>query len=316
VTQRKNQLIIIGQRRSGTTSLYRVLDRHADIWMHPKADFNYFIDRELSTRHPFPGKLDQAAWDNYSSVEDYYGQFKSGAAYRYQGHKGADLLYMTESHQRIFRYAPDAKMIVILRNPIKRAWSQYWNEVGKGREKISFSDAIRQEKRRINQNDYERCHFSYVDRGLYMKSLQQLFKVFKREQVHIVILEKMFTNQKEELAKVFRFLQLDYSDNDCMVPRSTNKNWSYVENRFCMTFVGSLLYQCYRPLAKWLISIYTKEKEHRRLLLRSLLKYFVISVDSIKMSVEDRNYLSSYYSQSIDELSDFLGDNLDEWKLP
>ena len=283
--------------------------------MHPKVDLNYFIARELSSRQYFSGKLDPAAWEKYSSVDDYYGQFTPGAAHIYQGHKGADLLYMTESHRRIYRYAPDAKMLVILRDPVKRAWSQYWNEMGKGRENLSFSEAIRQEKNRINQSDYARCHFSYVDRGLYLKSFQQLFEVFKWEQVHIVILEKLFTHQKEELANVFRFLQLDFSDSDCMLPRSINKNWSYIEKDFCKRFPWLLVYKSYRSIVKRLISMYTKEREHRRLLLRSSLKWFAIPIDTIRMSTEDSDYLSGYYSESVAELRDFLGDNLDEWQI-
>ncbi|HFC04224.1 MAG TPA: hypothetical protein ENJ55_00845, partial [Rhizobiales bacterium] len=151
---RSPNFIIAGERRCGTTTLANTLSRHSDIFVHPKPDGGYFIDDSVGKKASATGQ----AWASSHSLEDYQAWFLSAGAGSESalGEKSADYLFWHKSHPRMANFVPDAKLIVILRHPIDRAWSHYWNEVAKGRETLGFEEAIAAEAGRLEGSDYER----------------------------------------------------------------------------------------------------------------------------------------------------------------
>src|SRR5262249_18546299 len=121
--------------------------------------------------------------------------------------------YMFYSHvpQRIAGFLPSAKLIVLLRDPVARAYSHFRHMVQRGREKLSFADALDQETARLAEGpsaiSYDR--FSYLLRGHYKAQLENLFKHFPREQVLILKSEELFSKTQSIYDEVVSFLKLD-----------------------------------------------------------------------------------------------------------
>ena len=127
--------ILGGAQKSGTTSLHHLLSQHPAIQMP--------MGREQET-HFFD--LD----DHYSQGLDWLaGRLPPGAGTTHIGLTCPIYLYLDYVPQRIRQYFPNVKFLFILRDPVNRAYSSYWHERKKGREKLSFEHALQQESDRI-----------------------------------------------------------------------------------------------------------------------------------------------------------------------
>jgi len=225
--------LIVGERRSGTTTLARWIEAHPEIYLHPKMDMAFFWDRELvGAKEWIDGKVDYDKWYIEHSKEDYEANFPQETQYKAIGEKSADYLFWEPCHERIQTYYPDIKLVLTLRNPIERAWSMYWNEVGKGRETLTFEEAISQEEERIQKSDYAKAHLSYVSRGNYANSIKNLLKHFKKENLHIIVLEHSIANPEKALRSLYDFLGVDSAKGYDNVQKKFNKNWTLVQKEF------------------------------------------------------------------------------------
>lgn len=118
---------------------------------------------------------------------------------------------------------PDAKLIVLLRDPVERAFSHYRHQLRSGREKYSFADALEIEQQRIG-GELERLtedpsyfsfnfmHYSYLERGLYSQQIERWFEAFERDRFLFLKFEDFFQDPGRELKSVFEFLGLQCTD--------------------------------------------------------------------------------------------------------
>src|SRR3981081_1372226 len=99
-------------------------------------------------------------------------------------------VYHEPAAERIWKYNPKIKLLILLRNPVDRAFAHWNMQRFKDREPLDFLDALKDEPRRIAQPlTIESRRFAYVDRGFYSGQLDRVFKFFPREQVRIVNFE-------------------------------------------------------------------------------------------------------------------------------
>uniref|UniRef100_A0A7V5XHU1 Sulfotransferase domain-containing protein n=1 Tax=Thermodesulfobacterium geofontis TaxID=1295609 RepID=A0A7V5XHU1_9BACT len=101
--------------------------------------------------------------------------------------------------------ADNLKFIVILKNPVDRAYSHYWMEYKRNKETLKFEYAI------INELIYERRYpqhrvFSYIDRGFYSEQILNWFKFFRREQFKFIIFEEFIAEQNKIMNEILKFL--------------------------------------------------------------------------------------------------------------
>ncbi|PYI59675.1 MAG: sulfotransferase [Verrucomicrobia bacterium] len=116
-------------------------------------------------------------------------------------------IYYEPAAERIWKYNPQIKLLMILRNPVERAFAHWNMQRFRGREPLDFFDAVREEQSRISgAPPTEARRFAYVDRGFYGQQLERFFKFFPREQMKIVKFEEFKNNQRETLASIFSFL--------------------------------------------------------------------------------------------------------------
>jgi hypothetical protein len=222
-------VVIAGERRSGTTSLAKWLEVHPDVYLHPRLDMAYFVDDPLVGRRQWlDGEVDRDAWEQTHSVDHYCSLFVAGEGKTAIGEKSADYLFWQPAHERLARFLPEAKFIIILRDPVQRAWSHYWNEVGKGRETLSFVDALRAERARCRGSAYARDHLSYRTRGYYDVSLKRFYQCVARDRVHVVVLEECLANPVKSLADVFAFMGVDPQLGLQRAGQQFNENWTTI----------------------------------------------------------------------------------------
>ncbi len=100
---------------------------------------------------------------------------------------------MVGVEERVKQECPDSKFIVLLRNPIKRAWSHYWHEVLNNKsENLPFMEAI-QRSGPCYCNVY---FYSYLRRGHYAEHLERWFSLFPREQFKVYIMEEFYSDTR------------------------------------------------------------------------------------------------------------------------
>ncbi len=203
--------LIIGAARSGTTSLYEYLIQHPSIIKGIGKEV-YFFDKEFQKgvnwyKSFFPTKFTKSRLENKLQTSC----LTCEATPRY--------LYHPSSPKRVFEIIPHIKLIVLLRNPIDRAYSHYQMEVSSGNEELSFENAIDQEKNRIsydmqkmeNDENFYSVNFyrkSYLTRGIYVNQIKRWFKYFPREQFLILKSEDLYSDPSKTYSKVLDFLAL------------------------------------------------------------------------------------------------------------
>ncbi len=312
----KPNFIIAGERRSGTTSLANYFKSHPEIYLHSRIDMAYFVDPQTKgLKDTVKGKIDSDLWEKKFSSEDYISLFKDAKNEIAVGEKSADYFFWKESHHRIKKTVPDVKIILSLRNPVERCWSHYLNELGKGRETLSFKEALRKEKERIEFSDYARNHLSYLKRGFYDETLEFLYETFDREQIHVVILEELIKRPEIELEKVYNFVGVNPKLGVKFKGGKINKNWTtfqyeWVKNNSILSAIELFVTKLQRKILSKIIKQNYKRKQWS-LKIESLYRK---TKDDINISVEEKNFLSKIYEDHIDNLERILNRDLSIWK--
>ncbi|MEN0049324.1 MAG: sulfotransferase [Bacteroidota bacterium] len=308
--------IIIGERRSGTTNLAKWLEAHPEIFIAPQVDKGFFIDDEVNGRRIWlDGQVDTSKWEEDHNLKDYAAYFEDVTTEIAIGEKSADYLFWTPAHARIKKNLPDIKLLVILRNPIERAWSMYWNELGKGREDLSFEEAIVVEKERIAKSDYAKDHLSYISRGFYDESLAALFKVFNPEKVKVLVLEECIKNPIAQLKEVYQFLGVNEETGFQNVNKKVNANWTLLTRPFWKSnsVLESIERKAYRVILLFSKLVYRNNRFKNRKLAIFLARPFRYSKKDVQMKPKTREKLRKEYKASIKSLERLLGKDLSIW---
>jgi len=203
--------LIIGEHKCGTTSLFEYMLEHPCILSPTIKEPNYFNRHyekgTLWYKKHFPTFLSKLYCQNKNKNKVITGE----ATTHY-------LFAKDEITYRIKKLLPSTKIIVILRNPIERAYSQYSMFVSEGRENLSFEDAIEREKQIINKKikqvnfpKYSRLHpsYTYLRRGIYVDNLRRWMNIFPKEQFLILQTEEFNSKPNEVLNHVYKFLNLE-----------------------------------------------------------------------------------------------------------
>jgi hypothetical protein len=203
--------LIIGAQRCGTTSLQRYLIQHPCIAPSFRKEVHFF-DRNLKKgvgwyRTHFP-----------SAPYKYYVTTILGRSFL-TGEASAAYLFYPHAPKKVLQTVPRAKLIVLLRNPVDRAYSQYQHEASLKYETLPFEEALDQEPRRLEgerekmlidegYDSYSYRHHSYLSRGVYADQLAIWMKLFSREQMLILQSEDFFNRPSSVFQKVLQFLDL------------------------------------------------------------------------------------------------------------
>jgi hypothetical protein len=188
--------ILAGAQKSGTTALRYFLSKHPDITMGDQQEMHFFDEEEIFSR-PVDYEL-------------LHRHFRPVPPSTIAGECTPIYIYWKSATERIWKYNPKIKLLIILRNPVDRAFAHWNMQRFKGREPLDFLDAVKEEKNRVLEAaPWQLRRFSYVDRGFYAEQLERVFRFFPREQVKIIKFEEFQNKKLETLGAIFRFLGVE-----------------------------------------------------------------------------------------------------------
>lgn len=168
------QVMIVGAEKAGTSSLARYLGQHPNVCTHKQQEMNYFI-------------VDKEYVQGYDKCfRTYFCRCLERDAVILG--KSAGLMYSPKSMRRLWEHNADVHLIVILRNPIERAYSAYWYAKRMGREyHPTFEEWISAAPARLQQVSANESSNGYLERGLYEIHLGNLYRHFSKDRVHIFL---------------------------------------------------------------------------------------------------------------------------------
>lgn len=187
MTGRLPDFVCIGGMRCGSTTLWEMLRRHRGIFLPETKELHYF-DRE--------GRR-----DGIDDEASYRACFAGAASGQVCGECTPSYLTRERVCDRMARLMPRVRLLVILRDPVKRAWSHYGLRVRQGRESRSFERAIRAE--RAEESDWVRA---YIGWSRYAEHLGRFEEAFGRESLHVLFLEELVKEPARVLEGVWRHL--------------------------------------------------------------------------------------------------------------
>lgn len=198
--------VTIGAPKSGTTSLYYYLRQHPDIYLPERKELHYFSFPELGMSSSGPGDAAVLTglcqtWEQYTA---YYADVPDRRAI---GDISASYLYYSSSARKIFEKLGLVKIIVIIRNPVDKAYSQYMHLVREGLETLSFSEAIAAESHRVKQGWGDM--WRYLESGHYGSRLEEFITVFGKENVKIIVFDDFVKNTPLILTDLLKYLSVD-----------------------------------------------------------------------------------------------------------
>lgn len=193
----KLDFFICGVQKGGTTALDSFLRLHPAVQM----------SRVKETHHFDNESIDWSAPDHASL----HAHFDPTAVARVRGEATPIYSYWPGSIERLHAYNPDARLILLLRNPVFRAWSHWQMETTRGFETLHFADAIRPAARARVQSAPKGVHrvFSYVERGFYAAQIARILDFFPAEQLLAVKTQSLWEHPEETLRSVEEFIGVE-----------------------------------------------------------------------------------------------------------
>ncbi len=284
----------IGAEKAGSTWLADMLREHPKVFVPRKKEIYFFNEYDphfLKVKNP---KYEWGiGWylDHFNDIDDKI----------LKGEFSPTYLYSRKTAERIHRHFPNVKIFIVLRDPVKRAFSQYIQDKRFGLlDGLSFHKAIKE-------------NATYIEKGLYHKHVTNYLNIFPNKNIKIMILDDIKSNPKKSVSEAFEFLGLD---DKGFTPKALNKKSNRAKKA---RFVG---------LNKFMIS---KEYALRNSQYKWILRYLEGSgIRELAIKVRElnsKNYdkypsldgkikvkLYHYFENDIKDLEKLIGRKLDKWK--
>ncbi len=205
--------LVIGAPRCGTTTLHYCLGQHPEIFVSPNKETNFFLFDGDGVPPDSLGEIDLIMAENRSArtLEEYAALFAAATdAHRAIGESSPVYLRFPEVAARIKARLPDARLVVILRQPVDQALSFYLVERGgtvNGADVVDgFVDALKSNSRLANGR---RVGLGLAEHGLYHRQLAAWYDHFDRDQIKVTFLDDLERDAAGYFADLFRFLGVD-----------------------------------------------------------------------------------------------------------
>jgi len=185
--------IIAGVQKGGTTALFDYLGDEPGVCLSRTKEVHFFDDETRDWAQP-----DYAAYHTNFAAPDG----------RPRGEATPIYLYWPSSLERIRAYNPAMKLVVVLRDPVQRAWSHWKMEYARGAETQAFAWCVREGRQRLFDAEPWGHHreFSYVERGFYGEQMERLLGLFPRDQVLVLKSDDLRRDPGNALHAVRAFL--------------------------------------------------------------------------------------------------------------
>lgn len=283
--------LIVGAAKSGTTSLSNYLSAHPDVVV-------------VSNRLEFFGEYRNPASPRIS-IEEYERLFDGYDPGRVLGEKSVSYLYSDAAPHEIRKRYPDVRIFMILRDPVERAYSDYWHRRRTGVENLDFPEALQAEQNRIR--DGARFELHYANYGLYAGRVERYLKLFGRDAVRVFLFEELKEAPGKVCSACFDALGVDpdFQLDDFAVHNEGARgdvDW----------LVGSLYWMARTP---WIVSaVRGVVPDSVRSRVTSWMRDQSAGGDYPPMDAGVEKTLREFFRDDIEKLESVLGRDLSGWK--
>lgn len=306
---------VIGAAKCGTTTLYDFLEQHPDVYMSPIKEPHFFcsdirienfsdeykkyvFSRGINIQEYVTGNMSKKYWEWYvEDFETYLKLFKNVKDEKAIGEISNGYLFSSVSAQEIKSKYPQAKIIMILRNPVSRAYSHYLANVRDGRTTLPLRQEIEADLLKTNKG-WCVAH-NYVEMGLYYEQVKRFLDTFPKEQVLIFLNDDLKTDAAAIGEKLFSFIGVN---------TAAAINYSKKQNEAKMPKSAGLI--------KYLTQTGLKRKIFRALpdsIQTKIKPYFFKEGKIPKMSEEDNQWLMSIFKEDIEITQTLINRDLRTW---
>jgi len=295
--------LIVGAPKCGTTSLYHYLSQHPEVHMSPIKEPKFITSHFIT--YPSCGIGDaRIQEDVVNSFDDYCRLFSASPDMKALGEASADTLYYYEQGiQWIKKMIGEPRIVIILRNPVDRAYSAYMSLLREQREFLPFEEALRQEETRKN-NKWEYIWY-YKDVGLYFSQVKAYMEQFGR--VNVYLYDDLKNNPLDLLKNLHEFLEVDSS----FVPDiSLQYNISGVpKNMSLHRFLteANVLKSALKPFLRMIMNDKMIERTVENLKIRNLKRPH--------MKHEVRRDMVTFFREDILRLQELINRDLSNWLI-
>ena len=300
----KNKLpnfLIVGAAKAGTTSLYQYLKEHKDIYLSDRKEGQF-----LSKMEDFNGAHTDSYNKNICKSLKQYGSFFNDVKNETRiGDISPDYLYFYKNTiKSIDIYlASKPKIIIILRNPIDRAFSQYTFYYQQFLEEFSFNDAIAKEEERKNEN--WRIGYRYLELGLYYKQVKNFQDKYD---TLIIDFDDLKTNRDGVLKQILIFLDLDTEIK--LKDNSVHNNSGLPKNIFIYKILAFIRNNIiFRSILKPFMQLLISKKTYQMM----ISKIFNITNKKVKIDLKTRDKLKKYYHDDVSMLQKIVDFDVMKW---
>ena len=285
----KVDFFIVGAPKAGTTSLYHYLNEHPQVEMSSQKEPDYFSDKAIHKQGMYYGKNRVNTLDKYESL---FVQ-KESVVY---GEGSVSYLFYDNVAEDIKKYNPNAKIIIMLRNPIERAFSHYLMDYRLGLVSDSFENII------TKKSEHKNAHLfyqQYIEVSKYANQIQRYLDFFEKENILFIDYEDFKNNVAKTVDQVYDFLNIstefaadiNAKYNTFTMPKNKGIRfiYSFVFLRKILTF--------FLPLC----------------LVKNFRAFLFKADKKPELLKESRSQLSKIFKNDIKKLDEVLGKNYSKW---
>ncbi|NIK90867.1 sulfotransferase [Mangrovimonas sp. CR14] len=296
-------LFVVGAAKSGTTSLYNYLNQHPDIFLPKVKEPNYYssIDSEDPLVYS-PPKKDVFYHNKIINDENtYFSLFENSYDYEITGDCSPSYLWDKTAAKKIFADFPNAKIVIILRDPIMRTFSHYLMNLKNGVEKDpDFLSALKRDAKEFPKVWGDGKVFLYKELSMYYDQVKIYLEVFKKENIKVIIYEEFFSDIELGLSELFNFLKISSTNNI---------NFNEIHNKYSIPK---------NSFFRFLLKNKSKLTLLRTLVPRTTTQFlnknvFYRESEKPKITEESRNYLKNIFAEDVRNLEKLLDLNLHKW---
>lgn len=217
--------LVLGVPKAGTTSLYEYIRGHPQIYLPEIKELHFFTYDLIVENNQGPRDVGMDSM-KCTTNEQYFEQFRAAETGQLIGEVSTSYLFFSERLHKLKDFlSDDIKVVILLRDPLERAYSNYKHLVRNKRETLSFIQALKAEKARLKNKwgDF----WGYAEHSKYYEDISKVFELFSPQQVKIMLFEDLTRNTPTFLRTLFEFLEVDanyYPENAGI---AFNKGGSY-----------------------------------------------------------------------------------------
>lgn len=300
--------LIIGAAKSGTTALYEYVRQHPEVYMtDPKEPFFFALEGQ-SIQYNGPGDQAYADLEMRNTLETYEALFDDVTTEKAVGEASIFYLYTPEAAHNIKRHIPDVKMLVMLRNPVSRAYSSFTHMMRENREPLhDFAEALADEPNRIRDKWHAIWHYQAA--GLYADQVAHYFNTFSRDQVQVYLQDDMKADTQAVVRSVFEFIGVN---PDYQPDLDTQHNVSYIPRNLGLQRVRNFLLQPNNPI-KEALKPFIPARVRTKMVHSVADQIESINFERVPMVPTVHNQLVDYFHDDIMKLQDLIDRDLSHW---